>query len=45
MTTQAESRISHGLLVIVSWLTDPSADVALISIVLIYHMYLWMTDS
>jgi hypothetical protein len=39
MTTWAESRISHGLFVIWSWLTDQSADVALVSIVLIYHMY------
>jgi hypothetical protein len=45
MTTQAESRISHGLLVVQSWLTDPSADVALVSIVFIYHMYLSLTDS
>jgi hypothetical protein len=35
MTTRAESRISHGLLVIRSWLTDQSADVALISIVFV----------
>jgi hypothetical protein len=34
MTTQAKSRISHGLLVIEYWLTDPSADVVLVSIVL-----------
>jgi hypothetical protein len=40
MTTRAESRISHGLLVVQSWLTDLSADVALVSIVLDYHMYL-----
>jgi hypothetical protein len=30
MTTRPESRISHGLLVVRSWLTDPSADVALV---------------
>jgi hypothetical protein len=35
MTTQAESRISHGLLVVRSWLTDQSADVALVSIVFV----------
>jgi hypothetical protein len=40
MTTWAESRISHGLLLIVSWLIDLSADVALVLIVLGYHMYL-----
>jgi hypothetical protein len=40
MTMWAESRISHGLLVAWSWLTDPSADVALVSIVFTYHMYL-----
>jgi hypothetical protein len=40
MTTWAKSRISHGLLVVRSWLTDQSADVALVSIVLLYHMYL-----
>jgi hypothetical protein len=40
MTTRPKSRISHGLLVVRSWLTDSSADVALISIVLGYHMYL-----
>jgi hypothetical protein len=45
MTTWAESRISHGLLVGRSWLTDPSTDVALVSIVFIYHMYLSLTDS
>jgi hypothetical protein len=45
MTTRAESRISHGLLVVRSWLTDPSADVALVSIVFVYHMYLSLTDS
>jgi hypothetical protein len=45
MTTRAESRISHGLLVVWSWLTDPSADVALVSIVFVYHMYLSLTDS
>jgi hypothetical protein len=45
MTTRAESRISHGLLVIRSWLIDQSADVALISIVFVYHMYLSLTDS
>jgi hypothetical protein len=39
MTTRAESRISHGLCVVRSLLTDPSTDVALISIVLMYHMY------
>jgi hypothetical protein len=38
MTMWAESIISHGLLVVVSWITDQSADVALIPIVLIYHM-------
>jgi hypothetical protein len=31
MTMWAESRISHGLFVVQSWLTDPSADVAPIS--------------
>jgi hypothetical protein len=35
MTTRAESRISHGLLVVRSWLTDQSADVVLVSIVLV----------
>jgi hypothetical protein len=45
MTTRPESRISHGLLVIQSWLTDPRADVALVSIVSVYHMYLSLTDS
>jgi hypothetical protein len=45
MTTRAESRISHGLLVVRSWLTDISADVALVSIVFVYHMYLSLTDS
>jgi hypothetical protein len=45
MTTRAESRISHGLLVVRGWLTDPSADVALVSIVFVYHMYLSLTDS
>jgi hypothetical protein len=45
MTMRAESRISHGLLVIRSWLIDQSADVALVSIVFVYHMYLSLTDS
>jgi hypothetical protein len=45
MTTRAKSRISHGLLVVVSLLTDPSADVALVLIVLLYHMYSSLTDS
>jgi hypothetical protein len=45
MTMRAESRISHGLLVIVSWITDQSADVALVSIVLVYHMPKDMTHS
>jgi hypothetical protein len=45
MTMRAESRISHGLLVVQSWLTDPSADVVLVSIVFVYHMYLSLTDS
>jgi hypothetical protein len=45
MTMRAESRISHGLLVVWSWLIDQSADVALVSIVFIYHMYLSLTDS
>jgi hypothetical protein len=40
MTTRAESRISHGLLVVRNWLWYLSADVALISIVFGYHMYL-----
>jgi hypothetical protein len=40
MTMWAKSRISHGLLVIEYWLTDQSASVALVSIVLVYHMYL-----
>jgi hypothetical protein len=35
MTTWAKSRISHGLLVVECWLTDPSADVVLILIVLL----------
>jgi hypothetical protein len=35
MTTRAESRISHGLLVVRSWLTDLSADVALVFIVFV----------
>jgi hypothetical protein len=39
MTTRAESRISHGLLVVVSWITDQSTDVVLALIVLEYHMY------
>jgi hypothetical protein len=34
MTTRAESRISHGLLVVCIWLTDQSTGVALVSIVL-----------
>jgi hypothetical protein len=45
MTTRAESRISHGLLVAQSWLIDQSTDVALVSIVFVYHMYLALTDS
>jgi hypothetical protein len=45
MTTRAESRISHGPLVVRSWLMDQSADVALVSIVFVYHMYLSLTDS
>jgi hypothetical protein len=45
MTTRAESRISYGLLVVESWLTDQSAGVVLVSIVLVYHMYLSLTDS
>jgi hypothetical protein len=45
MTMRPESRISHGLLVVRSWLTDPRADVALVSIVSVYHMYLSLTDS
>jgi hypothetical protein len=45
MTMQAESRISHGLLVVISLLTDPSTDVALVLIVLLYHMYSSLTDS
>jgi hypothetical protein len=45
MTTRAESRISHGLLVIESWITDQSADVVLVFIFLVYHMYLSLTDS
>jgi hypothetical protein len=45
MTMQAESRISHGLLVVVSWLTDPSTDVVLVPIVLSYHMHTDMTHS
>jgi hypothetical protein len=40
-----ESRISHGLFVVRSWLTDPSADVAPVSIVLLYHMHTDMTHS
>jgi hypothetical protein len=44
MTTRAKSRISHGLLVVKSWLIDQGADVALVSIVLVYHMYLSLTD-
>jgi hypothetical protein len=40
MTTWAESRISHGLLVVRSWLTDLSADVALVLLFSLYHMYL-----
>jgi hypothetical protein len=31
MTMWAESRISHGLLVVNCWLTDQSTDVALVS--------------
>jgi hypothetical protein len=34
MTMRAESSISHGLLVVRIWLTDQSAGVALVSIVL-----------
>jgi hypothetical protein len=45
MTMQAKSRISHGLLVVVSWLTDPSTDVVLVPIVLSYHMHTDMTHS
>jgi hypothetical protein len=45
MTMQAESRISHGLLVVRSWIPVPSADVALVSIVFVYHMYLSLTDA
>jgi uncharacterized membrane protein len=45
MTTWAESRISHGLLVVRSWVPDQSADVALVLIVFDYHMYLSLTDS
>jgi hypothetical protein len=40
MTTRAESRISHGLLVVRSCTRYLSADVALVSIVFGYHMYL-----
>jgi hypothetical protein len=39
MTTRPKSIISHGLLVVVGLLTDLSADVAPISIVLLYHMH------
>jgi hypothetical protein len=35
MTTRAKSRISHGLLVVRSWLTEQGADVALVSIVFV----------
>jgi hypothetical protein len=45
MTTRAESRISHGLLVVRSLLIDPSAGVALVSIVSVYHMFVSLTDS
>jgi hypothetical protein len=45
MTTRAESRISHGLLVVRSWLPIESAGVALVSIVFVYHMSLSLTDS
>jgi hypothetical protein len=45
MTTWAESRISHGLLVVENWLTDPSADVVLCLIVLVYHMLMDITHS
>jgi hypothetical protein len=45
MTTRAESRISHGLLVVIFFLTDQSADVALVSIVFVYHMLMDMTHS
>jgi hypothetical protein len=38
MTTRAESRISHGLFVVRSWLPCLSADVALVPIVFTYHM-------
>jgi hypothetical protein len=34
MTMRAESRISHGLLVVRIWLTDQSTGVALVFIVL-----------
>jgi hypothetical protein len=40
MTTQAKSRISHGLLVVVSRLTDPKRWCGTCLIVLLYHMYL-----
>jgi hypothetical protein len=39
MTTQAENRISHGLFVVRTWLTDQSTGVALISYCSRYHMY------
>jgi hypothetical protein len=45
MTTRAESRISHGLLVVWSWLPCLSADVALIPIVLLISHVPTMTDS
>jgi hypothetical protein len=45
MTTRAESRISHGLLVVVSWITDQSTGVVLTSVVLVYHMPKDMTHS
>jgi hypothetical protein len=45
MTTRAESRISHGLLVVRSWIPVSSADVVLVFIVFVYHMYLLLTDS
>jgi hypothetical protein len=45
MTMWAKSIISHGLLVVSCWLTDQSAGVALVSIVLHYHMLMDITHS
>jgi hypothetical protein len=45
MTTRAESRISHGLLVVIFLLIDQGADVASVLIVFVSHMIMDMTHS